>query len=308
MKLINDKTIRETVELFLEEYINKDKVNIDISNSYISEFEELILEGRKDSNEIIKNKLESELSITYLYIIEIAVLSLAFNQDKEGFFSEIWNRINIREPNHTFESIYTNITNHALSVVLLVESGLDTSARSLLRVLIELTWISILTLADKEKLKIYQKTTDKDIEKTAWYNHFKPKKLSDGIMKLEKTLGIDDEEFLKYLDETRSEMYSFLSKYSHSSYTAVSIGAYTTSFSDEERIDSSLLGKESSTSISTITQLNEVLFYLSVMIEAIFTKIHKFSPPTENYLWKLYEGIRKGANSSYFYYLKKQEN
>lgn len=287
-----------------EESLVKRKEYDYLEMDYLREYEELINERQNYSANEISDKLKTELSLSYLYVISFASLALAVNQEgeKKLLLKNDWTDNGLGNPLLLLQNVFTHITNYSLAVIRMVEDGLDASARVILRALTELTWISIIICSDKEYMNAYLKCADVEEERKAWFKYFKPKKLLQGLSKVEKTLGID-EELLKLLDVTRSDVYSFYSKYLHNSYSSISVGAYSMSFSDEETLRFSLLGLSSKGSKGTLNYLLEVMFYSNLLLHAIFRQVHDFSIPVDSYLWKVHECFQKSSNESYLNYL-----
>ncbi|WP_046180884.1 hypothetical protein [Domibacillus tundrae] len=305
MELVEDKELRNKVLEFMESF--RGETNINILN--LEEFEELINERRNESNNEVKKELKTELSIAYLYSMVYASLSLAINQGNGNSLklSQEWSEEVEGTPLLTLQNCFTNISNHILSIIRLVEDGFDLSARIILRVLIELSWIVILVSSDLEIMKIYHNSEDEDMERRAWYKFFKPKKLLEGVTKIETQLGIDNEEMLVRLNTSRSETYNFYSKTIHNSYLSSVVGAYSTSFDEEGPLNLSLFGMASKGSKGTMSCFLEMMFYLTLMINTILKKIHNHTPAKENELWNTYDVLQKCSQSTYFYYLKKEE-
>ncbi len=152
----------------------------------------------------------------------------------------------IPNPNYVLESLLINLINHSLATIQLVENGLDSSAQILLRIVLELEWLTLVLAADKEKMISYAQDLDDRGELEVYNKHFKARKLINRLTEIEKKLDLP-EEVAEELKKARSSLYSFYSKRVHNSYAAMMIGIFGTSFKDDE-LKYGLFGVSSSTS------------------------------------------------------------
>lgn len=175
------------------------------------------------------------------------------------------------KPHIVLSCLTTQITNHTLSVINLVKNGLDNSARTILRTMEELVYLTIYLASDISKIKVY---SDINNPKETWYKNFRLEKVNKEIVKIETRLGIPDK-LIQQFKEHRSEGFEFYSQYTHNSYGAIASGTFVRSFSDEDTIHISVFGKESRNSISTLNRVNSTLFYFNLSMFKLLISDHK---------------------------------
>lgn len=130
-----------------------------------------------------------------------------------------------------------HLVNSLYAVRLLVESGLDTQAKQVLRSYVEYSDIAIAILGNSEFYGNYKRMGDGgQEEKEAWYKYVRPSALTK-ILKTIYTNLDGSEEHWNIVQNIRDPMYSHLSEYSHGHFMAVFVGA----FGDED--ESVMLGR-----------------------------------------------------------------
>lgn len=258
------------------------------SMELIKEMDDLILENRQTVAREIHTHLVEEVSLAYLGIYVFAILSMAAYDEKNpevGFLPEAWLGSNCVNPNLVFHFHMIHITNHALAVVNLVESGLDNSARVVLRTVQELCNLVPVLITDVEKMRIYVTTKDED-ERRAWQTHFSPGKLSSALKKVEENLGVP-QEVREILTQTREDNKTFFSKSVHSSYPVSTVLSQCFQFGNEENGESGLLGGASLSSKTTLAELNNTFFIFGGILNKIIRNQYQFKLKNANDLWKI---------------------
>jgi hypothetical protein len=230
----------------------------------------VLREFTKDSNRNISKHLQDLLELSYLALLTTGHLSLTLQQDENK--GELYNESsNNPKPYIVLGSLTTQIANHTLSIINLIRNGLDTSARTILRTMEELVYLTIYLTSDISKIKLY---TDISSPKETWYKNFRLELINKEIVKIETRLGMTDEDIQKF-KKHRSEGFEFYSQYTHNSYGAIVAGTFVRSFSDEDTMHNSLFGKESRNSISTLNRVNSTLFYFNLSMFNLLISDHK---------------------------------
>jgi hypothetical protein len=287
MKLISDESVR----LWISKYLlsvqhsegNVDGLTYDIS--MIDEFIDFLISDPSTIRGEIRQNLSRELSLFFLGLTTISTLALTVDSEADSvnsIISKDWLEIGkVPNPNHVIANLLFIFLKHTFAAIQLVELGLDPSARSITRIALELSWLTVLLSGNKEKMQIYVGQTDEQMEKTVFFKHFSGKKLMASLAKLEADLGVAEdisEEFTKIRDDT----YSFYSKYVHSSYMAMMTGNFGIPFDNDEILKFSLFGFPSASLGNLVNRLNLGMFYLVGMLFEVFKQIHglEISPST----------------------------
>lgn len=275
------KTIKKQNTKF-KEYDRNNSIDFPIK---LRDIDELFYSLRYFNREAKKNiniHLRDSLVLGYLAILLTGHLSLALQEDNEEKI-EFQEAIDSPQPIVVLICLITQITNHGLSILNLVEAGLDNSARTILRTLEELVYLTIYLTADLDKMKIY---TNIHNPKEIWYKNFRIEKINKEISKIELRLGLPDD-LIQMLRKQRSEGFEFYSEYIHNSYGVVTTGTYVRSFEDDDFMHNSVFGKESRASISTINRLNLTLFYFNLSMFELLLKEYKAKVSASNRTWRM---------------------
>ncbi|USG65746.1 hypothetical protein NDK47_27230 [Brevibacillus ruminantium] len=292
MLLIKHRKTRKLLFLIIKriqkEFIqNPEKHNLSISKTDILNIERLLIRRQIISKRESNKYLKSETSFSYLSIICISYLGFAVLQGQNGRspIPKTFFEINEKpDPNFVLQNLLMQIANHSLAIVNLVNSGLDTSARTLLRGLLELSWLTVVVIAEKDNFKRYFDSKNEEAEKGIWRKYFSINSLNSSLEEIEKKLGLS-EEVINELKEIRSKSYTYYSRYLHNSYACVMLGPYSFSFKDMESMHISLFGKASMASKQTLGVLNWNLVYLILLIWPILYNIHNFTEYRSDLVW-----------------------
>lgn len=299
-KLIST-TLRQHNALF-RNYDKKKDQNLSVKlNDFDDLFSTLNFFVNDAKNNAI-NHLQNLLEISYLGVFLTGHLSLALQNDenKGDFIQEI---LEAPSSNIVLSSLIIQITNHSLSIIKLVTDGLDNSARTILRTLEELVYLTIYLAADVSKIKIY---TDLSNTKETWYKNFRLNVINKELTKIETRLGLPDD-IIQYLKSHRSDGYEFYSEYTHNSYPAIAVGAFVRSFNDEYVRHNSVFGKESIASLSTLKRINSTLFYFNLSIFQILTKEHNFQASASERIWRMTTALFECFKAVYLNYPNEEE-
>ncbi len=274
----------QSVRLLIKEYLKKLNKELRYGDkklklSHIDDAISDLFCSSKESQKGIRKNLLPQLSYSYLCISCLYYLSLSVHNDKEdkgtGLFPKNYlsPKSNIN-PNFVFNCLLINITNFAVSIIGLIESGQDNAARVLLRSLTELCWQTLILFANKDDLLEYVKPTNKDKEETEkWYRLFGSGRMNRKLKRIEKLLGFPEDIFKLSYKKRRSDR-EFFSKSVHHSLITSTIGAYSWDFKGDMG-HHGFLGKASKASIPTVESLYYTLWYFISIFINIRVKIHK---------------------------------
>ena len=278
MKLIFDQSIREQIEssLMLARELIPELAQQNMDLEGVDAFcEVLITESRFTIMDTVRKYASSELSIAYFGVLTTGMLSLTL--ELHPVFVKDWIGSSKPDPNLIISKMIVSMTNYALSIVQLVEAGLEASARSILRSFLELSWLIIVVSAKREKLLTYSQDYDDEMERKIYRDHFSAKKLGVEIVGIEKNLRIE-EDIIPVLSNLRSSLYSYYSKSIHNAYGNAVIGAMAFSF-EKDLLHSNLFGKADRASYPTLYHMNDAIFYFLNMFRRILEQVHGLTHP-----------------------------
>ncbi len=156
MLLISNPVVREQIETSLDKVARliPELSQQDISLEQVDAFcQILIAENRKSAIDEVSAKLDYELSIAYYDALSVGLMSLAVEEKISPVIEPDWIDTNSTpEPNLIFSKMLVNIANSVLGVVHLVEHGLEAQARTNLRMLLELSWLTLIIIAKRDKM------------------------------------------------------------------------------------------------------------------------------------------------------------
>jgi hypothetical protein len=151
---------------------------------------------------------------------------------------------------------------HSVAIRRLILSGLDASAKVLLRTLIETLNVCIAVMDDIELANEFRAAQDFIIAKKFWHKKLSTSKLNSILTNIETSLDLDAE-VMDYLKVCREETLSLCSQYVHPSYVASMFGAEPPSVSYPYNHSPGILGKTSITSLITLPEVCKAIWYFS---------------------------------------------
>lgn len=274
----------QSVRLLIKEYLKKVNKKLSYGDkklklSHIDDAISYLFCSSKETQKDIRENLLPRLSYSYLYISCLFYLTFSIHNDKDdkgtGLFPKNYlsPKSNLN-PNFIFQCLLTNITNFAVSIIRLIESGQDNSARVLLRSLMELCWQTLILFANKDDLLEYIKPTKNDKEETEkWYRLFSGGRMNNKLKRIEKLLGLP-EDVSKLISKNRKLNRELFSMSVHHSKITNVLGAYSWDFK-EDMGHFGLMNKASNFSTGTINILYDTLWYFIITFIAIGPRIHK---------------------------------
>jgi hypothetical protein len=261
---------------------------------------ELLIERGEINKKDVHIKLNEEISVAYLAIAFLGYLSITVESTKP-FKSEWGNR---DDSNFIFGTILTQIANYSLSIVKLVESGLDLQAKVLLRSLFEEINIFLVITAREDMMQKYCIGIDDESAFSVWSNNFKQSQLKRKISEIELELGLrKNRNMANWLKTNRNQSYMFLSSIAHGSFYTNLLGSYSF-IQNEEIMPLALFGSYTEASNNTLGQLNWQIYYFTIMLNAILDQIHKFVLLKEDDdLFNITEALKQIFLNSYLRFL-----
>ncbi|WP_222125185.1 hypothetical protein [Paenibacillus xylanexedens] len=249
--------------------------------------------NKENLKEVHKN-LNEDITLALVGLTYTTYFSFAVNQDEhenpmhKDFFDETFENVT---PSLLYQNMITIISNHVLSIIKLVEAGLDTSARALIRVLAETVFIFIIVFSSKDHFVNYCNGMNDEDASTVWYRFFSHKKTQVELKKIEKRIGLP-EEIVSEINKIRTSIYKEFPSVVHSSaYTSI-LGSYAFDF-NKDQLQIGVGGKASKASKNTLSTLNWLLFYFSIMTKGILTNLFEFKPRSDNEMWRVVFPIRE---------------
>lgn len=151
---------------------------------------------------------------------------------------------------------------HSVAILKLVLSGLDFSARAILRSLDEHLTTCIILLPDREMAEMFQKAQDADDANKFWYENLRAKDLNRRLNQIERELGFD-QEASRQMREWRQEEIKIQSQALHPAYLSSALGIQSICVSDPSSCKISILGGASALSERTLNQACKTIWYFS---------------------------------------------
>jgi hypothetical protein len=151
---------------------------------------------------------------------------------------------------------------HSVAIRRLVLSGLDSSARAILRSLDEYLMICIVLLYDREMAEGFQSAQNIDDANKFWYEKLRTKALRKRLNQIEKELGFD-QEASRELREWRQEEIKIQSQSLHPAYVSSALAIRSICASDPDSCRTSILGCASALSEKTLNYACKTIWYFS---------------------------------------------
>lgn len=228
------------------------------------------------------------LSAAYAHLAVLSALTLGMIiQDEEPLPADWLGQTSLPDCNFILRSNLTQLTNHSLSVLSLIERGFANSARSLLRTLIEAVWVTIVFCGNKDKAQQYTCATDFDKAKDIWQKYFSPRSMMACLSDIERHLGLDAD-IVEYLHEHRKRIYQLHTQSAHNTYSVLAILSFDSNLDDSKEEPSlypALHGRVGLGVKSTLEDTIDVLGYAVLMLFVIFQVLHNHKPAGRESFW-----------------------
>lgn len=167
---------------------------------------------------------------------------------------------------------------HALALRRLVLSGLDSSARAMLRTLDEHLMVCIVLLHDRNLADSFQQAQDDKAANDFWYKHLNTKALKKHLNKIEGELGIYPHES-EELRDWREDEIKIYSQAVPPSFVTASLAVRTVCVSDPNEFGISILGRASAASECTLNYACKTIWYFSRLGFLFLFNEHNGKPP-----------------------------
>lgn len=283
MKKITIKEHREILKKQLKE-VNRlyqnDPYKITIKN--LDLLFSVIHKQKKESvkiNDLYANEQFSlsRLSTTCIGCIALSVHSDYSEEDKSRLLPN--DSEQNPDPNLILQSQLIQIANYSYSIIELCMQGLDSPARSLIRVLSELIHQTLITMSSKEDMTTFVNAREEDATKT-WYELFSTKKIKKKMSLIDHKLGFDSE-LINEMKQMRKRNLTFYSENVHHSYAATTIGARASRYKQND-YPLCFLGGENSMVQSTLRTLNDEIWLFLTYFFVIQNKLLQRTPQNLN--------------------------
>ena len=170
----------------------------------------------------------TELTMARSLVASLALMALAlYGKDRASrIFPVDWvNSHGAPDPDVVIALGLSQLANYGYAVTDLVEKGLETPARALLRPAVELSEILVMIVGDKEVFRAY--SSPQTDAKDNWYQLFSRKRVEKRLASIERLFGMP-EHWISYMREFRKEKTEFFSEAVHHSYRSIVIGGQPT--------------------------------------------------------------------------------
>ena len=252
---------------------NNYSISLDTLNSYYI----FSNQCEQESKKIINNKLRNELFLTHIALgcLTSTCLSIKnFNSDIDFFTNYDPKKHKFANPNFVLRSHLIQLANYSLSVVQLIKSGLDSPARSLLRITNELNWQTLVMLNDMNIIEKYSKCHSDKESNEIWYQLFAKGKLQKKLEIIDEAIGFP-KQIIDQIKQERRYIQQRLSQSVHHSFVATNFGAFNKGFENNERLNCAIMGSATTDSIETLSYLNEHLgYFIAVFFTIVESKEH----------------------------------
>lgn len=178
-------------------------------------------------------------------------------------------------------SLITASLNHAISVRLLVISGLDNPARGAVRALDEYLCTCMAILNQPELAEGFQQAQSPDEASQFWYENFNTRKLRKHLNSIERGVGLEGHISYEFREWREGELNSF-SQTVHPTYLAGCMVAGLTTVEDVDLVGPGIFGKLSASSERTLHHACKTIWYFSRFgFMILFNEHNGLKPPIE---------------------------
>ncbi len=251
-------------------------------------------DARKDSAKHLKRLF----SRAYAYVGVLSEMTFAMVIEDEELLPSDWVRSESlpNRGNDILKSNLSQLTNHALSVLSLIERGFANSARSLLRTLIEAAWLTIIFCGNRDKAQQYAMGTDFQTARKIWHRHFSPRSMMESLSGIERRLLGEDKK--GSLQEIRQDTYEMHTQSTHNTCSVLQILSFDSDLTDHSKdplMYPALHGRVGIAAKSTLEETIAVLFYTVLMLFGLLQTIHRHKASNNNRLWARSQTLAIGS-------------
>lgn len=252
----------------------------------LDNFQKFINENQKNTKNLIEENISEKLDLNNILIQNVSMIcvSLLKSQDNDFLFPKNWlHESEIPNVGIILGNLVGQLANYGQSISTLSVKGFDNQARSLVRIIGELSCIILVLIFDKDSLIKYCSSHTEDESNETWYKLFGKGKLSKKLSKIEELFGHDNDIINTFKDH-RWELNGFYSQVIHNSFISINVGFFADSFNDGINRPA-LMGGASSSSRKTVDDCNFYLCYFLIIFYKLILEYHKFTPNPECQAW-----------------------
>jgi hypothetical protein len=291
MHIILNKELRKKLSNSLRKFRKSNKGNPNqLKLKDIDTISEVIISSRKEANIEISKDIRKELEIAYLCVHSISLLALLFSDRRKNNIlpQDYFDKYNVPSVNLLVGNILTLISNHSLSIIQLLENGMDWSSRPILRTLSELSALFIVILAIPEKAKIYMNPQNEQEERIIWFKNFTPNKLKKLLIQIKEEDKIEGET-IELFNELFEHLHSFYTQTTHTASIVSIVGAFSSG--KRETLNYALWGRYSLSIESRLLDLTHIIFFTTEIFLSILDKYYQITLSNEKYFAALFNSI-----------------
>lgn len=186
-------------------------------------------------------------------------MALHANKDALRLYPIDWLETEARgNPDVIMSCVLCQLANYGYSAVDLVEKGIDTPARALVRSAADLSYLLAVIASDQETFQAYALPSSASA-KEQWYKLFSSRKIAARMRKIDAECGLPAE-WTEAMRTYREENNQFFSEAVHHSATSVLVGAMPT-VPGTTRVTLGLLGGPNGASKPTLDHLVSAMNY-----------------------------------------------
>jgi hypothetical protein len=170
-----------------------------------------------------------------------------------------------------FSLILSNLSNYLFSIKMLLISGYDLAAKTLLRSYMEYSDVGVCLLANEEFLPIFEAGTSLNEDEMVqyWYKHFRPQKLTQKLKMVYLTLEPSGK-IWDIISKLRNDNYRYLSAFVHAGQCLTNFVSALDNAHNEKAYRSTFGGTSTKLLSNTIHNLNDYsLIFLRTIVKSI---------------------------------------
>lgn len=230
--------------------------------------------------EIKEVKYKEAKEIARLYALATGLIAMSIHVSYD-FIEDKYKNDSI-----IYSSLLTNISNDIIAIIKLIDNGFEFQANNLFRNLIELLYIFLVMLINKQKRNEYFDSARLENSYSVWQKNTRMSKLNDELSKYEKT--ILNEELQKKMKEQRTRMYRYYSSCAHNDFSSVCLWCHSlnkeVSSENSSYFKYNLWGIYNYRAKEILEALNRLMWIYSTYFKNIITKPEYFD--RRNYVFK----------------------
>ena len=174
--------------------------------------------------------------------------------------------------------------NRSLSVVGLCQHGFESSAKIIVRTLLEMARILVVIAADSGYMQSYMNASNGKQCKTEWQGKSRTGEVLKRLREIECQIG-PSAQWANYMHDKREVAYSHLCQAAHSNYQEMVVCSFLPSHADDDQPKSTMFGAPSPGLKSSLEEAINTTFCLLVELKTVFENVHGFSATDRDENW-----------------------